>query len=158
MSDWSSDVCSSDLRTASSPSAKKKPNIIILLADQLRAQALGYAGDGNVRTPHIDSLAAQSANFRYAISNLPVCTPYRASLLTGQRPLTNGIFMNDVRLDTGAVTIAEVLSENGYQTAYIGKWHLDGQYRLAFTPPISEERRVGKECVDTFRSRWAPAI
>src|SRR3546814_1175160 len=88
-------------RTASSPSAKKKPNIIILLADQLRAQALGYAGDGNVRTPHIDSLAAQSANFRYAISNLPVCTPYRASLLTGQRPLTNGIFMNDVRLDTG---------------------------------------------------------
>lgn len=117
------------------PSDNRKPNIIILLADQLRAQALGYAGDENVITPHIDSLAAHSANFQYAISNLPVCTPYRASLLTGQRPLTNGIFMNDVRLDTAAVTLAEVLAKNGYNTGYIGKWHLDGQYRLAFTPP-----------------------
>jgi len=116
-------------------SEEKRPNIIILLADQLRAQALGYAGNPNVKTPHIDSLAAHSANFQYAVSNLPVCTPYRASLLTGQRPLSHGVFMNDVRLDTGAVTLAKVLKKAGYQTGYIGKWHLDGQYRRAFTPP-----------------------
>lgn len=123
------------------PVQQKNPNILIILADQWRAQAFGYAGDQNVKTPHIDSLASVSANFRNAVSGLPVCTPYRASLMTGQRPLTNGVFMNDVRLDTAAVTIAEVLAQNGYQTALIGKWHLDGQYRQAYTPPGS--RRQG---------------
>ncbi|MDP4286226.1 MAG: sulfatase, partial [Bacteroidota bacterium] len=71
------------------------------------------------------------------------CTPFRASLMTGQRPLTNGIFMNDVLLDTNAVTIAKVFDKNGYKTGYIGKWHLDGQYRLSYTPP--GERRQGFE-------------
>lgn len=113
----------------------KKPNILILLADQWRAQAVGYAGDPNVKTPNIDSLAAMSANFQYAVSGMPVCTPYRASLMTGKRPLTNGVFMNDIRLDTSEVTLAEVLAQNGYQTGLIGKWHLDGQYRLRYTPP-----------------------
>jgi len=55
--------------------------------------------------------------------------------MTGQRPLTNGVFMNDVMLDTAALTLPEVLAGNGYQTALIGKWHLDGQYRLKYTPP-----------------------
>ncbi|GAA4314068.1 sulfatase [Compostibacter hankyongensis] len=115
--------------------SRKRPNILVLHADQWRAQAFGYAGDKNVKTPHIDSFAATCADFQYAVSGLPVCTPYRASFMTGQRPLTNGVFMNDVRLDTNAVTIAEVLARNGYQTGYIGKWHLDGQARLSYTPP-----------------------
>ena len=121
----------------------RRPNILILCTDEWRAQAMGYAGDPNVKTPNIDAMAANSANFTLAVSGLPVCTPYRASLMTGQRPLTNGIFMNDVRLDTNAVTLAKVLSKNGYKTGYIGKWHLDGQYRLAFTPPGG--RRQGFE-------------
>lgn len=112
-----------------------RPNVLILHADEWRAQATGYAGDPNVKTPNIDRLAAVSANLVNAVSGIPVCTPHRASLMTGQRPLTNGLFMNDVMLDTNAVTIAKVFDKHGYKTAYIGKWHLDGQARLAFTPP-----------------------
>ena len=111
------------------------PNVLVLHVDQWRAQAFGYAGDPNAYTPHLDRLAEESANLHLAVSGMPVCTPHRASLLTGQRPLTNGVFMNDVQLDTSAVTIAEVFAEAGYQTGYIGKWHVDGRGRLSFIPP-----------------------
>lgn len=120
-----------------------KPNVLIIHADEWRAQSTGYSGDKDVKTPNLDKLAATSANFVNAVSGIPVCTPFRASLMTGQRPLTNGIFMNDVRLDTNAVTMAKVFDENGYETGYIGKWHLDGQYRLSYTPPGA--RRQGFE-------------
>ena len=112
-----------------------KPNVIILLADQWRAQATGYAGDPNVKTPNIDRLAAESINFRNAVSGMPVCCPFRASLMTGQRPLTHGVFMNDVQLDTNAVSLGKVFTSAGYQTGYIGKWHLDGHGRLQYIPP-----------------------
>lgn len=111
------------------------PNVLILLVDQWRAQATGYAGDPNVMTPNLDSLASISINFKNAISGMPVCSPFRASLLTGQRALTHGVFMNDVQLDTNAVTMGKLFSEAGYETGYIGKWHLDGQGRSAFIPP-----------------------
>ncbi len=73
------------------------PNVLILLTDQWRAQATGYAGEPNVSTPHLDSLAGKSVNFKNAVSGMPVCSPYRASLITGQRPLSHGVFMNDVQ-------------------------------------------------------------
>lgn len=116
------------------------PNILILIADQWRAQALGYAGDPNVKTPHIDALERDSVDFTHAVSSLPVCCPARASLLTGQRALTHGVFMNDVPLDPNAVTFAKVLRAQGYDTGYIGKWHLNGDGRSAFIP---RERRQG---------------
>ena len=58
-----------------------KPNVVICLADQWRAQAFGHAGDPNVRTPNIDALAARSITFENAVSVCPVCTPHRASLM-----------------------------------------------------------------------------
>lgn len=118
----------------------KKPNLLFLLADQWRADATGYAGDPNVKTPNLDRLAGESANFVRAVSNCPVCCPFRGSLMTGQRPLTHGVFLNDASLPSEATTIAEVLAGAGYQTGYIGKWHLDGRGRLSFTPP---DRRQG---------------
>lgn len=118
-----------------------RPNVLILLADQWRAQATGYSGDPNIRTPHLDSLAAISVNFKNAVSGMPVCSPFRASLLTGQRPLTHGVFMNDVQLDTSAVTMAEIYGKRGYDTGYIGKWHLDGHGRLQNVEP--GQRRQG---------------
>ncbi len=116
------------------------PNIVYVFADQWRAQATGYNGDANARTPNLDRLAGQSVNFTNAVSGCPVCSPYRASLLTGQYWHKHGIFLNDVPLSADAVTIADVLRGAGYDTGYIGKWHLDGRGRLSFTPP---ERRHG---------------
>ncbi|QDT43391.1 Arylsulfatase [Gimesia alba] len=119
---------------------KTGPNILFILTDQWRAPSLGYAGNEQVQTPHIDELARQSVNFQNAVSGCPVCCPFRASLLTGQRPLTHGVFLNDVQLPEKSVTIAEVMAGSGYATGFIGKWHLDGRGRSAFTPP---ERRQG---------------
>ncbi len=117
-----------------------RPNIVYVFADQWRGQAVGYAGDENALTPHIDALAAQSVRFRHAVSGCPVCTPYRASLITGQYWLTHGVFMNDVCLNPEAASIAKAAASVGYDTGYIGKWHLDGHGRSNFTPP---ERRQG---------------
>ncbi|OQA39556.1 MAG: Arylsulfatase [Chloroflexi bacterium ADurb.Bin325] len=118
----------------------KQPNIVFVFADQWRGQATGYAGDPNVLTPHIDRLASESLNLRNTISTCPVCTPYRGSLLTGQYPLTHGLFVNDVPLDPDAVTMGKLFARAGYDTAYIGKWHVDGHGRTAYIPP---ERRQG---------------
>jgi len=136
------------------PEKKQGPNVLILLTDQWRAQATGYAGDPNVSTPHLDSLAAISVNFKNAVSGMPVCSPFRASLLTGQRPLTHGVFMNDVQLDTTAVTIAKVMAKKGYDTGYIGKWHLDGRGRLQNVAPGKRRQGFefwkGNECTHNY--------
>ena len=120
--------------------AADKPNILFVIADQWRAQAFGFAGDPNVQTPHLDSLQRESLDCIKAISGVSVCCPARASLLTGQRPLTHGVFLNDVPLSPDAVSLAKVLKQAGYDTGYIGKWHLNGDGRSAFIP---RERRQG---------------
>jgi len=125
---------------AAQKSANRKPNIVYVLTDQWRAQATGYAGDPNVKTPNLDALASKSVNFENAVSVCPVCTPYRASLLTGRYPLSTGMFLNDLYLPSEELCMAEVFTEAGYDTGYIGKWHLDGHGRSAFTP---RDRRQG---------------
>ncbi|MBD0724737.1 sulfatase [Flavobacterium sp. L1I52] len=119
----------------------KAPNVLIIVTDELRAQATSYAGDENIKTPNLDRLASMSVNFKNAVSGMPVCTPFRGSLMTGQRPITNGMFMNDVQLDTTAVTMGNIYAKAGYDTGYIGKWHMDGHGRTKFIPPGS--RRQG---------------
>ncbi len=120
--------------------APARPNLFFVFADQLRASATGYGGDPNVSTPHLDRLAGESVNFRNAVSVAPVCTPYRAALLTGRFPTSTGMFLNDVHLPAAEVTLAEVMKAAGYVTGYIGKWHLDGHGRSSYIPP---ERRQG---------------
>ncbi len=116
------------------------PNVLLVIADQWRAQAFGFAGDPNVKTPHLDHFERECVNFTQAVAGMPVCSPTRASLLTGQRPQTHGVFINDVPLSTNAVTIAKELKAAGYDTGCIGKWHVDGHGRLNFIP---RERRQG---------------
>ena len=118
----------------------RKPNVVFIFADQWRAQATGYSGDPNAQTPCLDNLAKESINFTNAVSGCPVCTPYRGSLLTGQYWLTHGLFHNDKPLDPNATTIGKVYGEAGYETGYIGKWHVDGHGRSSFIP---KERRQG---------------
>jgi arylsulfatase A-like enzyme len=125
---------------------RHRPNVLFIVADEWRAQATGYNGDSNVRAPVLDRLASQSVRFDTAVSGTPVCCPYRASLITGQYPLTHGVFINDVELKPNGVTMGEAFARAGYRTGWIGKWHLygspDGKYgrRLAYIPP---EKRFG---------------
>jgi len=122
--------------------AAKPPNIVFVIADQWRAQAFGFAGDTNVQTPHLDKFEKQCVNFTQAIAGMPVCSCTRASLMTGQRSLTHGVFLNDVPLDPNAVTLPKEFLTAGYDTAIVGKWHIDGHGRSAFIP---HERRQGFE-------------
>lgn len=123
--------CTSDIQ---------KPNVVFVFADQWRAQSMGYAGNTDIITPNLDKLAAEGVCFSNAISTIPVCTPYRAMLLSGQYALKTGMFMNDVSLNPETDGFGKLFKKQGYNTAYIGKWHVDGVGRSAFIP---EERRQG---------------
>ncbi len=117
-----------------------KPNIVYILTDQWRAQAFGYTGDPNVKTPQLDKFEKEEVNFTNAVSVLPVCTPHRASLLTGRYPTSTGMFLNDIYLPSEEHCMAEIFKAEGYNTAYLGKWHLDGHGR---TNNVEPERRQG---------------
>ncbi|HSH19384.1 MAG TPA: sulfatase, partial [Draconibacterium sp.] len=98
------------------------------------------AGDPNVKTPNLDKFADEAVNFANAVSVLPVCTPHRASLLTGRYPTTTGMFLNDIYLPDKELCMAEIFKAKGYNTAYLGKWHLDGHGR---TNNVESARRQG---------------
>lgn len=124
------------------------PNVIFVLADQWRADAIGYAGNNDVITPNLDRLSKESLVFENAVTVMAVCAPWRASFLTGQYPLTHGVFYNDKPLPNEALTLAEIYKEKGYQTGYIGKWHLNGHERnehpfSARDQPVPKDRRQG---------------
>jgi arylsulfatase A-like enzyme len=123
---------------------RRRPNVVFVLPDQLRAQSVGYAGNSDVITPNIDRFAAESLVFENTLANTPVCCPARAILMTGQYCHRNGMIANDLRLSEGHVSIADVFQQGGYRTGFVGKWHLDGGPRLpGFVPP--GPRRQGFE-------------
>ncbi len=105
---------------------KQKPNLVYVFADQLRYDVLGYMGDGKAITPHIDKLASEGVYFTNSVSVSPVCAPYRASLFTGKYSSSTGMVVNEIRMNPNHKTIAHVLQDGGYETGYIGKWHLWG--------------------------------
>ena len=117
-----------------------KPNVLFIFGDQWRAQATGYNGDPNARTPNLDAFAREGINFTNAVSCQPLSSPYRASLLTGQFPTTHGMAQNDEDLRPNAPTIGELFKGNGYWTGYVGKWHLFGYGRQSFIP---QNKRFG---------------
>lgn len=113
---------------------KKQPNLVFIFADQYRRPSLGFLKEDPVRTPNIDKLAQDGVFFSKAVSNHPLCSPYRAMLMTGKYPLSNGVIANceSTRTEFGnylkkdATTFSDVLMQTGYSAAYVGKWHLDG--------------------------------
>ena len=101
----------------------RRPNVLILYTDQQRWNALGANGNRDIKTPHLDRLAAEGVNFdRYFVQN-PVCMPSRVSFLTGQYPSTLGITRMGVPVPTDTITLPRLLKTYGYRTANVGKLH-----------------------------------
>jgi arylsulfatase A-like enzyme len=114
----------------------KHPNILYVFSDQQRYDTMGCVGNPIVQTPNLDRLAAEGVCFERAFSSCPICSPYRAQILTGKYAHANGVVDNEYKLFTDQVTLAQALGQAGYATAYIGKWHLG-------YGPYTEEIRYG---------------
>jgi len=112
---------------------KKPPNLVFVFPDQMRGQALGFMGEDPVITPHLDRFAKESLILTQAVANYPVCSPYRAMLMTGMYPHRNRVVGNcnsqttpfGCELQESDECWSDVLRTAGYDLSYIGKWHLD---------------------------------
>ncbi|MBK6486201.1 MAG: sulfatase-like hydrolase/transferase [Gemmatimonadetes bacterium] len=114
------------MRTAAPPVAEQRPNIVFVLVDDLRWDDIAVAGHPFAETPNIDRLASEGARFLNAFASTPLCSPSRASILTGQYVRTNGIVDNTAR-DSAShrlATFAIPLQAAGYRTGFFGKWHM----------------------------------
>lgn len=103
-----------------------RPNLLIILSDQLRRQALGCHGDPDSRTPHIDQLAAEGVRFAQSNSTYPICVPFRFTMMTGHYAHTRLVPGIEWRMSPAERTLADEFNEAAYETIYVGKWHLDG--------------------------------
>ena len=104
--------------------ANAKPNVIVILFDDLGVSDFGYLGAHDLKTPNIDRLAAGGTVCQNWYSNAPVCAPARSSLMTGRSPIRAGVGNNGQPLRPTEKSIATLLKDNGYATALTGKWHL----------------------------------
>jgi arylsulfatase A-like enzyme len=103
----------------------KRPNIILVMADDLGWGDTGYNGNAILKTPYLDQMASVGTRFDRFYSAAPVCSPTRGSCLTGRHPYRYGIFWADVGyLPTEEITLAEALKTEGYSTGHFGKWHV----------------------------------
>lgn len=119
---------------------EKRKNIIFILSDQHRFCDTGYMGNKTVETPNLDEMAANGANFTNTYSVCPLCVPARGSIFTGLHALKHKAAANDMPVDTTALSMGKIFKNEGYQTAYIGKWHMGGVPREKF---IEENDRLG---------------
>jgi len=136
----------SGLKDGASTRPRRRPNVLLVMADEWRAQAFNHMGDVNARTVSLDRFHGEAISFPNAIAGTPTCCPSRASLITGQFPLTHGVYINDIPLRPNTTTLGEAFANQGYKTGYIGKWHLYGspegrwERRLSYIP---RESRFG---------------
>ena len=107
------------------PDSSGRPNFVLIITDQQRRDSLGCYGNRIIKTPSLNRLAKEGILFDYAFTANMICSPSRASLLTGRYPRTHGLTVNGMRLDpVNEITLPQVLASNGYRTASIGKIHL----------------------------------
>ncbi len=115
-----------ELSEAYQVDADRRPNVIVVVVDDLRWDELGVAGHPFLETPNIDALAQEGAYFTNAFHSVPLCSPNRASILTGQYPSRHGVIDNVARnrLSHRLQTFPQALQDDGYETAFLGKWHM----------------------------------
>jgi len=137
-------------------SEPRRPNILFIMTDQQRFDCLAANGNPLIRTPHLDRLAARSANFSHAVVQAPVCVPSRACFFTGRYAHSHRNRVNYTPLDRAEVLMQARLREAGYRTASVGKLHLH--------PPTSDEaRRTGFDAVElhdgaSSRDAWSDYV
>ena len=133
---------------------RRRPNVLVFLADDLGCHDLGCWGADDLKTPNIDALAASGARFTNWYAAAPVCAPSRAALLTGRYPIRAGVPDNGPPLAPAEKTIATLLKPAGYATGLFGKWHLGSG---ADTAPNAHgfDRFYGfhSGCIDYFSHR-----
>src|SRR5712671_6244138 len=129
------------MRESSSMAGNRKPNLILFLPDQQRADTLACYGGVKVHAPNLNKLASESVIFERTYVTHPVCTPSRSSLMTGTWPHINGCTRNSVPLDRRFRVFPELMQDQDYRTAYIGKWHLgeDGPVGRGFQHWLSTD-------------------
>lgn len=117
----------------------KRPNVIVFFTDQQRYDTTGVHGNPMGLTPNFDRIAQTGTHVANAFTCQPLCGPSRAALQTGRYATATGVFRNEITLDTEIPTLGRVFSQHGYQTGYIGKWHLAGE------DPVPPHMRGGYE-------------
>ncbi|MGI9240443.1 MAG: sulfatase-like hydrolase/transferase [Verrucomicrobiales bacterium] len=124
----------------------ERPNIVLLMADDLGWGDVGFNGNTTIRTPHLDEMAAAGAKLGRFYSAAPVCSPTRGSCLTGRHPFRYGIYSaNTGHMKPAEQTLAELLKRHGYRTGHFGKWHLG-----TLTKTVKEANRGGPRGVAHF--------
>ena len=126
--------------------AAEKPNIILVMCDDLGWGDVGFNGNKIIRTPHLDTMAKNSLRFERFYAAAPVCSPTRGSCITGRHPYRYGVyFANTGHMKTEEVTLPELLKKHGYATGHFGKWHLG-----TLTKTETEANRGGPRGVKNF--------
>jgi arylsulfatase A-like enzyme len=121
-----------------------RTNVVVFFTDQQRWDSTGLGGNPLALTPNFDRVATQGTHLAATFTPQPVCGPARACLQTGQYATTTGVFRNLIPLPQDATTLAQYFRAAGYDTGYIGKWHL-GSTTPADPRPVPVERRGGYE-------------
>ena len=120
--------------------AADKPNIIFVMADDMGWGQTGYRGHPVLKTPNLDAMAANGLRFERFYAGNPVCSPTRASVLTGRSNERTGVLSHGYALRTQEKTIAQALKDAGYVTGHFGKWHLSG-YKGPGAPVLADDPR-----------------
>ena len=137
--------CNAGLGKANAAAARHRPNIILLMADDLGYGDVGFNGNRIIRTPHLDDMAASGIRFTRFYAGSPVCSPTRGTCLTGRHHFRYGIFSASIGyLPAEEITIARMCRSLGYTTGHFGKWHLAPVSRTGPTMPEYEENRLRK--------------
>ncbi|MEZ5353532.1 MAG: sulfatase-like hydrolase/transferase [Bryobacteraceae bacterium] len=136
--------------------ADTRPNLLLILTDQQTHTALSCAGNRWVRTPAMDSIAADGVRYTEAYAAYPVCSPSRGSIFTGQMPHQTGVRVNGNSIAAGMPTMGELFRGAGYETVYGGKWHLPKSFdgMTGFTKLIGGSA-LGKDMDSPLADRCA---